>query len=63
MDFEMQDEGYVAKLLFDAGTKDLPLGTVLAVLVEDEEDIAKFTDYTGGASAAPAKAAAPATPA
>ena len=36
VDFEMQEEGYVAAMLFEAGTKDIPLGKVLAILVEEE---------------------------
>lgn len=63
VDFEMQEEGIVAATLFDAGTKDLPLGTVLAVLVEEEDDLAAFKDYKGeeapAASAPPTPAAAP----
>lgn len=35
IDFEMQDEGYVAKLLYEEGTKDIPLGKILAILVEE----------------------------
>jgi pyruvate dehydrogenase E2 component (dihydrolipoamide acetyltransferase) len=66
MDFEMQDEGYVAKLLYEEGTKDIPLGKLLAILVDDEDDIAAFANYTddgaGAAPAAPQAAAAP-TPA
>ena len=55
MDFEMQDEGYVAKLVYEEGTKDIPLGKLLAILVDDEDDIAAFADYTDdGAGAAPA---------
>ena len=52
VDFEMQEEGFVAKLLFDEGAKDVPLGTPVAILVEDEGDVAAFSDYTPGASAA-----------
>lgn len=40
VDYEMQEEGYIAKLLFEEGTKDIPLGKILAILVEDEGDIA-----------------------
>lgn len=66
VDFEMQEEGYVAKLLFSEGEKDVPLGTAIAILVEEEGDIAAFADYTGGASpssasATPAEASAPAS--
>lgn len=70
VDFEMQDEGYVAKLLYPEGAKDVPLGKVLAIIVDDVDDIAAFADYTGddgAAAATPAPAtpapAAPATPA
>ena len=66
VDFEMQEEGYVAKLLFDEGAKDVPLGTPVAILVEEEGDVAAFADYSPGAaaatpSAAPAEQAAPAS--
>lgn len=43
----MQDEGYVAKLLYPEGSKDVPLGKVLAIIVDDPDDIAAFADYTG----------------
>ena len=61
----MQDEGFVAKLLYPEGTKDIPLGKPLAIIVDEEADIAAFADYVpeeGAATAAPV-AAAPATPA
>ena len=58
----MQDEGYVAKLLYEAGTKDIPLGKVLAILVEDEGDIAAFADFKDDGAAAEAPKAAAATP-
>lgn len=59
----MQDEGYVAKLLYDAGTKDIPLGKVLAILVDDKDDIAAFADFKDdGAAATPAPAQAAAAP-
>ena len=56
VDFEMQEEGYIAKLLYPEGTKDVKLGSVVAIVVENQEDVAKFKDYSG-AGAAPAKAA------
>lgn len=60
VDFELQDEGYIAKILFAENTKDIPLGTPLAILVEEEEDIAAFADFVGEAPSAPAaKAATP----
>ena len=56
----MQEEGYIAKLLFAEGAKDVKLGTVVAIVVDSKDDIAKFKDYTGGDAP---KAAAPAAPA
>ena len=63
VDFEVQEDGYLAKLLYDAGSKDIPLGTALAILVDDEGDVGAFANYApDAAGAAPAKApdAAPA---
>lgn len=57
----MQDEGYVAAILYDAGTKDIPLGKVLAILVDDEDDIAAFKDYKPEEGDAPAAQAASAS--
>ena len=45
VDFEMQEDGYVAKLLYPAGAKDVALGQAIAILVENQEDVAKFKDY------------------
>lgn len=59
IDFEMQDEGYVAKLLYEAGTKDIPLGKVLAILVDEEGDVAAFADYKADDAGAAPQAAAP----
>lgn len=59
----MQDEGYVAKLLYEAGTKDIPLGKLLAILVDDKDDIAAFADFADdGAAAAPEAAPAASAP-
>ena len=51
----MQDEGYIAKILFEEGTKDIPLGRTLAILVDEESDIAAFNDYSE--DSAPSQAA------
>ena len=58
VDFEMQEEGYIAKLMFPEGAKDVKLGTVVAIIVDNKEDVGKFKDYTAGI-AAPAAPAAP----
>ncbi len=65
VDFEMQEEGYVAALLYDAGAKDVPLGSAVAIIVENKEDVAAFANYdpSGAASSAPATSAAPEAPA
>lgn len=60
VDFEMQEEGFVAALLYPEGAKDVPLGECIAILVEEEKDIAAFANYKGEAApaqAAPAQAA------
>jgi len=58
VDFEMQEEGFVAKLMFDEGAKDVPLGAAVAIIVENKEDVAAFANWTGdGASSTPAPAA------
>ena len=58
--YEAVDGGYLAKILVPAGSKDVPVGTPVAVLVEEQADIAAFAAYSGDAPAA-APAAAPAT--
>ncbi|XP_037126433.1 dihydrolipoyllysine-residue acetyltransferase component of pyruvate dehydrogenase complex, mitochondrial isoform X3 [Syngnathus acus] len=62
--FEVQEEGYLAKIMVSEGTRDVPLGTPLCIIVEKESDIAAFKDYveTGIAEIStppPAPAAAP----
>jgi pyruvate dehydrogenase E2 component (dihydrolipoamide acetyltransferase) len=58
VDFEMQEEGYIAKLLYPEGSKDVKLGEVVAIIVENKDDVAKFKDFAGTAKAEPKKAAA-----
>ena len=54
VDFEMQEDGYLAKMLYPEGSKDVKLGSVIAILVENQEDVAKFKDYKPTGGAAPA---------
>lgn len=63
VDFEMQEEGYIAKLMFAEGAKDVKLGTVVAIVVDSKDDIEKFKDYTGGDAPKAAEPAAPLAPA
>lgn len=43
--FEVQEEGYLAKILVAEGTRDVPLGAPLCIIVEKESDIPAFKDY------------------
>ena len=56
MDFEFQEEGVLAKILKDSGEKDVAVGNPIAVMVEEEGDVAAFEEFTvedaGGESAA-----------
>ena len=53
--FEVQEEGYLAKIIIAEGTRDVPLGAPLCIIVEKESDIAAFKDYveTGVVEVAP----------
>lgn len=53
VDFEMQEDGYIAALLFPEGAKDIPLGTTIAIVVDDEADIAAFANYSEEGASAP----------
>lgn len=61
MDFEFQEEGILAKVLKDSGSKDVAVGSPIAVMVEEGQDVSAFADFTtedaGGdkGAAAPAK--------
>ncbi|CAH1135899.1 unnamed protein product [Ceutorhynchus assimilis] len=57
MGFETPEEGYLAKILIAAGTKDVPIGKLVCIIVENEADVAAFKDFKDDAS--PVKAAAP----
>lgn len=63
MGFETPEEGYLAKILFTAGSKDIPVGKLLCIIVENQDDVAAFKDFKddGSAAAKPA-ASAPSAP-
>ena len=46
MDFEFQEEGVLAKVLKDSGAKDVAVGNPIAVMVEEEGDVAAFEEFT-----------------
>ncbi|KAI0195517.1 dihydrolipoamide acetyltransferase component [Astrocystis sublimbata] len=58
MDFEFQEEGVIAKVLKDAGAKDVPVGNPIAVLVEEGTDVSAFESFSladaGGEASKPA---------
>ena len=41
----MQEEGYLAHLIYPEGESGIPVGKTIAIMVEDEEDVAAFKDY------------------
>ena len=46
IDFEAQDDGFIAKILMNAGAGvDIPVGTPIMVTVEDEADVAAFANF------------------
>jgi len=56
VDFEMQEEGYVAALLYPEGAKDVELGKIVAIIVEEKADLEAFLNYTAASADAPAAA-------
>ena len=45
MGFETPEEGYLAKIVIPAGTKGVPVGQLLCIIVGDKADVAAFKDY------------------
>lgn len=54
MAFENQEDGFIAKILVAEGAQNVQVGEVVAIVVEEAADVAKFASYSadGGASAA-----------
>ncbi|KAG2380080.1 Dihydrolipoyllysine-residue acetyltransferase component 2 of pyruvate dehydrogenase [Vigna angularis] len=50
VEMESMEEGYLAKIVRGDGEKEIKVGEVIAITVEDEGDIAKFKDYKASAS-------------
>lgn len=48
MEMETPEEGYLAKILLPAGSKDVQINQLIAIIVSEESDIAAFKDFTGG---------------
>lgn len=64
MGFETPEEGYLARILIPAGSKDVPIGKLVCIIVENEADVGAFKDFVDtGAPAKPAEQlSAPASP-
>lgn len=45
MGFETPEEGYLAKIVVQAGEKDIPIGKLVCIIVENESDVAAFADF------------------
>lgn len=63
VDFDAQDDSFMAKHLVEAGAQDIPVGTPIFVTVEDADSVAAFKDFKPEAvaeeAAAPTADAAP----
>ncbi|EFN72965.1 Dihydrolipoyllysine-residue acetyltransferase component of pyruvate dehydrogenase complex, mitochondrial [Camponotus floridanus] len=59
MGFETPEEGYLAKILVPAGTKNVPIGKLVCIIVQDESSVVAFKDFKDDAVAAPPPATPP----
>ncbi|CCF60154.1 hypothetical protein KAFR_0J00860 [Kazachstania africana CBS 2517] len=65
MEFEFQEEGYLAKILVPGGTNNVQVGKPIGIYVEEADDVAAFKDFKpedageGKAAAKPVEEAAP----
>ncbi|XP_077260873.1 dihydrolipoamide S-acetyltransferase muc isoform X3 [Temnothorax americanus] len=63
MGFETPEEGYLAKILVPAGTKNIPIGKLVCIIVQDESNVPAFKDFKEDTVAvSPPTPAAPAVP-
>jgi len=62
--YEAQEDGILAKILRSNPEEDLPVGTIIGVLVDEQSDVAAFANFTveGAASAPAAEPVAASTP-
>lgn len=57
MGFETPEEGYLAKIVIQAGSKGVPVGKLVCIIVQDQANVAAFKDFKDTETAAPAAAA------
>ncbi|WOK97160.1 dihydrolipoyllysine-residue acetyltransferase [Canna indica] len=63
VEMECMEEGYIAKIIHGDGSKDIKVGEIIAITVEEESDIEKFKDYkVSESSAEPSEVKKPAEP-
>ncbi|CAB1115665.1 unnamed protein product [Ectocarpus sp. CCAP 1310/34] len=60
VDFDAQDDSFMAKHLVEAGTQDIAVGTPIFVTVDDADSVAAFKDFEAEAVQGEPEAAAPA---
>ncbi|KAH9613344.1 hypothetical protein KSS87_022400 [Heliosperma pusillum] len=53
VEMECMEEGYIAKIVQGDGSQGIQVGEVIAITVEEEEDIQKFKDYSPSKPEAP----------
>ncbi|KAA6412928.1 MAG: hypothetical protein FRX49_13770 [Trebouxia sp. A1-2] len=46
LEWENQDDGFLAKILVGDNSKDIPVGTPVAVITDEKDDVAAFADYS-----------------
>ncbi|XP_072967326.1 dihydrolipoyllysine-residue acetyltransferase component 3 of pyruvate dehydrogenase complex, mitochondrial-like [Typha angustifolia] len=59
VEMECMEEGYLAKIIHGDGAKEIKVGEIIAITVEEEDDIGKFKDYKVSTSSSPADVKAP----
>lgn len=62
MGFETPEEGVLAKICIAEGTRDVPIGKLLCIIVDKSEDIAAFKDFKSDEAVVSKPAAAAAAP-
>lgn len=59
MGFETPEEGYLAKIIIPAGTKNIGVGALVCIIVTDEQSIAAFKDFKDDGASTTLAATAP----
>uniref|UniRef100_A0A915LQC3 Acetyltransferase component of pyruvate dehydrogenase complex n=1 Tax=Meloidogyne javanica TaxID=6303 RepID=A0A915LQC3_MELJA len=50
MGFEAPEEGYLAKIILPEGSKDVPVGKLLCIIVQDKNDVVAFKGFSADES-------------